>query len=95
MQCEQIIYSGHAVRRMFERSLLPAHVAIAIQRGEVIADYPDDSPHPSALILGFVEGKPIHAVVAVDAASHRCYVVTAYRPDPGIWAQDFRSRRHQ
>jgi hypothetical protein len=80
---------------MFERSLLPANVEEVIQQGEVIADYPDDSPYPSALILGFVEGQPIHAVVAMDVMTNRCHVVTAYRPDPGKWTPDFRSRRHQ
>jgi len=43
-------------------------------------------------VVGWAE-RPVHVVVAVDAAEGACYVVTAYVPDPGLWSADFRTRR--
>ncbi|MEW6529648.1 MAG: DUF4258 domain-containing protein [Thermodesulfobacteriota bacterium] len=61
--------------------------------GEVVAEYLDDDPFPSYLLLGFVRGRPLHVVVAVASQSRICYVVTAYDPDPLRWEPDFRTRR--
>lgn len=92
MGCGTLAFSGHAFRRMFERGIAPAAVRTAVDAGEIIADYPDDRPHPSALLLGFVAGEPLHVVVARDPAGG-CTVITAYRPDPLLWSDDFRTRR--
>ena len=57
MNCESVVFSGHAVRRMFERAIGESDVKTVLQAGETIARYEDDSPFPSELLLGFVEGK--------------------------------------
>lgn len=93
MDCAEVIFSGHAIRRMFERSLGRDAILEAVRGGEVIAEYPDDSPYPSCLVLGFVAGGPIHVVVARDPQTRACFVVTTYEPNPGIWSKDFRKRR--
>jgi hypothetical protein len=59
----------------------------------VIADYADDRPYPTALLLGFSEGQPLHVVAARDRKSETCVVVTAYRPDSELWSDDYRSRK--
>ena len=56
-------------------------------------DYPDDKPLPSKLILGFSNGRPIHVVLAYDAANETGYVITAYVPDENIWNNNYKSRR--
>jgi hypothetical protein len=91
--CKEIIYSGHAVRRMFQRGLTPAEVRAAITYGEVIAAYIDDVPFPSYLMLHWIKDRPVHVVVAVDKESGLCLVVTAYIPDPSQWQPDFKTRR--
>lgn len=78
---------------MFARSVQTAHVRAVIASGEIIARYPDDKPFPSYLILGFVLGQPLHVVVAVEATSATCYVITVYVPDPILWDDDFKRRR--
>jgi hypothetical protein len=93
MDCSSVLFSGHALRRMFERGLSKEDVMAALNGGEVLAEYPDDLPYPSALLLAFVEGSPIHVVAARDAESGSCFIVTAYRPDPTAWSDDFKSRR--
>jgi hypothetical protein len=48
---------------MFQRGIAPNGVEDIIKEGEVIASYPNDAPFPSALVLGFDEGRPVHVVV--------------------------------
>jgi hypothetical protein len=42
MDCEEIIYTGYAVTRMFERSIQTSDIRHVIESGEIISDYPND-----------------------------------------------------
>jgi hypothetical protein len=81
------------VRRVFERGIGTDEVKSVIAGGEVIAEYPGDSPYPSCLMFRFVEGRPIHVLAALDKDSRTCVVVTVYVPGLDQWQPDFRSRR--
>jgi hypothetical protein len=93
VKCAEVLFSGHAVRKMFERGLSRDEVLAVVADGEVIAEYPDDQPYPSVLLLDRVGGRPVHAVVARDPVRHLCTVVTAYVPDSALWSPDFKTRR--
>lgn len=93
MECAGVMFSGHALRRMFERKIGRVTVSTVIRIGETIVDYPDDRPYPSRLLLGWAGGEPIHVVVAQDPGNGMCYVITVYVPDAGLWRDDFRTRR--
>lgn len=93
MDCRQLHFSRHAFERMFQRGIDPDAVAQLVSGGELIADYPDDQPFPSTLMLGFHVGQPVHAVVARDPQTGDCYLVTIYRPDPLTWDETFKKRR--
>jgi hypothetical protein len=93
MDCEAISFSRHALQRMFERAISPDEVHTALADGEVIADYPDDTPYHSMLILAFVGKRPLHVVVARDDSARHCYVITAYVADQTLWKSDFRTRK--
>jgi len=93
MRCKEVKFSGHALRRMFEREINVDDVLDVIASGEDIAEYPEDTPFPSYLILGFVRSHPIHVVVARDKMSETCHIITAYPPDPSQWSADFKTRR--
>lgn len=93
MNCRHLRFSRHALERMFERAIPPDAVAGIIAAGEQIADYPDDKPYPSTLLLGYVADRPVHLVVAHDVPAGDCIVITVYRPDPALWSEDFKSRR--
>lgn len=92
MECKALIFSGHALCRMFERSVSPIEVRAAIDTGEIIEDYPDDTPYPSFLVLGHANGKPLHIVIGYNDLAKECYVITVYRPDPGQWENGFKVR---
>jgi len=93
MRCDSILFSSHAITRIFERSLSKDDVVSAIQYGEIVSDYPDDQPYPSRLLLGVVENKPIHVVVARDEIDYSCYVITAYIPSSRLWHANFKTRK--
>ena len=78
---------------MFEREISDEEVLKVIQEGEVIEEYPNDEPYPSMLILGVVNDRPIHVVLAVNEEESMGIVVTAYQPDPSLWRDNFRRRR--
>ncbi len=92
MKCSHISFSGHAVRRMFQRDIKRLEVTEIIATGETIASYLNDQPHPSFLLLGFAGETPVHVVVAQNQQDHDCVVVTAYIPDSALWADGFRKR---
>ena len=56
MDCDAISFSRHALQRMFERAISPDEIRKALANGETVADYPEDTPYPSRLILGIVAG---------------------------------------
>jgi hypothetical protein len=93
MDYKHIIFSGHAIRQMFNRGLKQRDVLDVIRKGEIIINYPDDTPYPSYLILGFVRGGPVHVVFAFDEQQKTGIVVTAYVPDSKIWTDNFKTRR--
>ena len=64
-----------------------------LRAGARIEDYPEDVPYPSALFLGWVEGKPLHVVAALDAPAQWAYIITAYEPDLEHFESDYRTRK--
>lgn len=87
----KFIYRKHAVERMAQRHVTTGEVRTVITAGETIENYPDDTPYPSRLVLGWCEGRPFH-VVADDSDEDRAVIITVYEPDPDRWSEDFRDR---
>ena len=93
MDCGEVVYTRHALMRMFERAVTTADVREILLTGELVEDYPADEPFPSRLLLGRVREEALHVVVAVDAAAGRCHIITVYWPDVVVWLDDWRRRR--
>lgn len=93
VQPKEIIFSQHAIKRMFERAIHAEDVKKVIKNGEIVEEYSDDKPHPSYLLLGFVGNRPVHVLVAMDSTTHTFIVITAYIPDNKIWYKGYKKRR--
>jgi Domain of unknown function (DUF4258) len=93
LACSSVVFSRHAIERMFERQVETWEVLDAIENGETIESYPNDTPHPSMLILSHVQGKFVHVLVARDPDSEECIIVTAYVPDATQREPGYRKRR--
>jgi hypothetical protein len=92
MDFHRIVFSGHALRGLVRRGIPVRSVRTVLANGDMIAEYADDRPFPSRLLPGFVDGCPIHVVVAYDEDTQTCIIVTAYRPETEFWSDDFRTR---
>lgn len=93
MLSNRLVFRVHAIQRMFERQLSEEDVRVGLASAEVIEEYPDDKPYPSKLVLGWLGARPIHVVVADNAAAQETIVITVYEPDPEQWEPDFKRRK--
>lgn len=89
----RLVFRVHAIVRMFERSIAEQEVREALESGETIERYPDDTPYPSRLVLGWRGGRPIHVVAADNPQEDETIVITVYEPDAALWEPDFRRRK--
>lgn len=94
MNIPRIIYTRHARRRILERGLDVDHIErIALEPVAIVESYPEDTPFPSRLVLGWHDGAPLHILVAEDSSRGTIVIVTAYHPDPERWDDTFLVRR--
>ncbi|MBF0213304.1 MAG: DUF4258 domain-containing protein [Magnetococcales bacterium] len=91
-----IILRQHALKRMFEREITLEDIHQVLRSGHVIERYPDDTPYPSALWLGQdTRQRPLHVVVADNAAEGQSIIITVYHPNPELWLSDWTTRRNR
>lgn len=89
---DKVIISDHASIRFRQRSIKAKDIRCAVNNGEIIEQYPDDFPFPSCLVLGkSITGDHIHIVMSDEGSMSR--IITAYKPDPDKWSDDFKTRR--
>ena len=93
MGSDSLIFRVHAIQRMFQRHINVDDVRHALATGEVIEHYPEDTPYPSRLVLGWHGSRPLHVVVADNEERRETIVITVYEPDPAQWEPGFRRRR--
>ena len=93
IQNGRIEWQTHALERMAKRGISTQIVKQILLEGEIIEDYPDDKPFPTALFLGWFQGEPFHVVTALDSLSAYCFVITGYRPDLDHFENNYKTRR--
>ena len=93
MEFLSIEFRLHAVQRMFERGITVLDVKEVVKTGKVIENYPGDKPFQSYLLLGFIKGKPLHVVTAVDNETKKAIIITVYEPDSKLWQVGFERRK--
>jgi uncharacterized protein DUF4258 len=93
MNTYRVIYQRHAVERMAQRGVSEEDVMHILLAGETIQVYPDDTPFPSELLLGWRDRRPLHIVVATDTMHRKKIVITVYEPNPDQWEADFKRKK--
>ena len=88
----ELIFSSHALKRMFQRGISAQSVRAVLDNPQVVAEYADDKPFPSTLLCAMVEQQALHVLVASSDAGVKV-IITVYRPDPLLWSPDFLRKR--
>jgi uncharacterized protein YegJ (DUF2314 family) len=90
---EKVQWQKHALERILQRGIKRVDVFKVLRKGDVIEEYLDDKPWPSALFLGWVNNQPLHVVAAYDGNIKKCAIITVYEPSLDYFENDFRTRR--
>jgi len=93
MVYDRLVFRKHAIQRMFQHRISATDVRHVLKTGEVIEDYPKDTPYSSRLVLGWCGTRPIHLVAADNHDDQETIVITTYEPDTGRWEPGFKRRR--
>ena len=93
MTFDRLVFRVHAIQRMALRDISKAEVRAVLTTGEAIEEYPDDTPFPSRLVLGWVGSRPLLVVAADNPEEEDTIVITVYEPEPDQWEVGFRRRR--
>ncbi|NQT89157.1 DUF4258 domain-containing protein [bacterium] len=87
--------SEHGYDELAKDDLLAGEILDGLADAELLEDYPDYPKGPCALLLQCDSaGAAIHTVWGIPRGrTSPAVLVTAYRPDPDKWTEDFRKRR--
>ncbi len=86
-----ILWRRHARREAEKDHVSETGLENALRGGFALVEHYQEDPYgESALVLVFIEGKPVHVVLSPRESL--CYIVTVYVPDPTGWDQTFTRR---
>ena len=91
----EVKISDHGYDELVADGLFARDLVAGVLDAELLEDYPEFPKGPCVLVLQRdTEGNPVHAVWGIPKGETTpAVLVTAYRPDPAKWTDDFRSRR--
>ncbi len=87
--------SKHGFRELIADDILASDALAGVGAAVIIEDYPDTRKEPSVLVLQHDhEGRPIHVMWGIPKTEGTpAVLVTAYRPAPDRWSDDFINRK--
>jgi hypothetical protein len=88
---KELQFTRHAVARMAGRKISTADVKAILATGVIIKEYPNDTPYPSKLLLGFISLRPLHVVFS--ELEDVIIIISVHEPDTELWEADFKRRK--
>ncbi len=91
----EVEVSRHGLQELAADGILLVDAVAGIAAASLVEDYPDFHKGPSVLVLQRDSAnKPIHVLWGIERnTATPAVLVTAYRPDPRLWSEDFARRR--
>ncbi|MGE0276094.1 MAG: DUF4258 domain-containing protein [Nitrospiraceae bacterium] len=90
----RMFWTYHVNMRMGERAISRNQIIEAVDSYEIIEAYPKDKYLPSYLLYARAGSITFHVLFAADRRDDNVRVITAYRPQPSQWSNDFKTRRN-